>query len=125
MAPNTLITLLLVLASLLLAVLLFIAGAIWRGRVTSGTMDFRTRERLVCFAVARDWARIRSIPGGWSGNEKCAPSSALFWRVEVPSGAQANRETHCAAELFPVQRRSDRLRLGIKENGSPGSSAGP
>lgn len=36
MARNTVITVLLVIASLLLAIALFIAGAMWRGKVTSG-----------------------------------------------------------------------------------------
>jgi hypothetical protein len=38
LARNTIITLVLVIASLLLAVALFMAGAIWRGRVTSGAL---------------------------------------------------------------------------------------
>ena len=46
MARTTLIALFLFVAALLLAVALFVAGAIWRGRVTSGTTDFRTREGL-------------------------------------------------------------------------------
>jgi hypothetical protein len=56
MARATLIALFLFVAALLLAVALFVAGAIWRGRVTSGATDFRNREVLVFFAVARDWA---------------------------------------------------------------------
>ena len=36
MSHNTIITITLVIAALLLAVLLFVAGAMWRGRVTSG-----------------------------------------------------------------------------------------
>jgi hypothetical protein len=56
MARTTLIALFLFVAALLLAFALFVAGAIWRGRVTSGTTDFRTHEGLVFFAVARDWA---------------------------------------------------------------------
>jgi hypothetical protein len=51
MARNSLITFLLVLTSLLLAILLFVAGAIWRGRITSGNMDFRTHEHLVWFEI--------------------------------------------------------------------------
>ena len=46
MARTTLIALFLFVAALLLAVALFVAGAIWRGRVTSGTTDFRTHEGL-------------------------------------------------------------------------------
>jgi len=45
-ARNTLITWLLLLAFLLLAILLFVAGAIWRGRITSGSMDVHTCECL-------------------------------------------------------------------------------
>lgn len=51
MARNTLITWLLLLAFLLLAILLFIAGAIWRGRITSGSMDFQTCECLCRITV--------------------------------------------------------------------------
>ena len=62
MARTTLIVLFLFVAALLLAVALFVAGAIWRGRVTSGTTDFRNHEVLVFFAVVRDWA-YPPIPG--------------------------------------------------------------
>jgi hypothetical protein len=69
MARTTLIALFLFVAALLLAVGLFVAGAIWRGRVTSGTTDFRTHERLLFFVVARDWP-YQQIPDGLSANRK-------------------------------------------------------
>jgi hypothetical protein len=57
---NTLITLLIVLASLLLAVLLFVAGAIWRGRTRSGTGDIRGENS---FAAQRTGSGgVRPIP---------------------------------------------------------------
>ena len=38
MSRNIVITVALVVAALLLAVVLFVAGAMWRGRITSGTL---------------------------------------------------------------------------------------
>jgi hypothetical protein len=53
-ARNIVITILVVLASLMLAVLLFVAGAMWRGRVTSGTMNFSNSQELLIFSLARN-----------------------------------------------------------------------
>ena len=47
MSRNNLITLLLIIASLLLAVALFIAGAIWRGRTTARSAAMDSRESVV------------------------------------------------------------------------------
>jgi hypothetical protein len=47
MARNTLMTLLLIIASLLLAVALFIAGAMWRGRATARTSAVESRKPIV------------------------------------------------------------------------------
>jgi hypothetical protein len=67
-ARNIVITILVVLASLMLAVLLFVAGAIWRGRATSGTMNFSNSQELLIFSLARnrfqrrDFVRIVGKP---------------------------------------------------------------
>jgi hypothetical protein len=45
-ARNTVITVALVIASLFLAIALFIAGAVWRGRVTSGNANCSPRPAL-------------------------------------------------------------------------------
>lgn len=46
MARNTVITVALVIASLFLAIALFIAGAVWRGRVTSGNANCSPRPGI-------------------------------------------------------------------------------
>jgi len=54
MSRNNLITLLLIIASLILAVALFIAGAIWRGRSTARSPATNSRECVLPDKMA-DW----------------------------------------------------------------------
>lgn len=74
MSRNKLITLLLIIASLLLAVALFIAGAIWRGRMTARSAATDSR---------RD--QFTSVEGfTWMCLKKEVPNSPQFFR-KVPT----------------------------------------
>jgi hypothetical protein len=57
MSRKTLVTLLLIIASALLAVALFVAGAIWRGRVTGRSSGDRLKKthgtRQTCYVSSR------------------------------------------------------------------------
>ena len=67
MARNTIITVLLAIASLLLAVALFVAGAIWRGKVTSGSLRevgiFASWPTLPSSKLG-DWKEQEAFQGG-------------------------------------------------------------
>ena len=70
MSRNNLITLLLIIASLLLAVALFIAGAIWRGRTTTRSAAMDSRESVVPGTLAaadRGAWRKHQAPWWWVG----------------------------------------------------------
>jgi hypothetical protein len=69
MARTTLIAFFLFVAALLLAVALFVAGAIWRGRMTSGTTDFRTLRNSCSFA-GREIGRIHPLPNRLSASRR-------------------------------------------------------
>ena len=94
MSRNNLITLLLIIASLLLAVALFIAGAIWRGRTTTRSAAMDSRESVV---LARWLQQIAGpgestrLPGGGSAYQKRRPN--FFddgdWMTECPWGKSA------------------------------------
>ena len=80
MARNTIITLLLVIVSLVLAIALFIAGAVWRGRVTSGssngspqsTTGSKSIDNLhrVVSVVAME---VGAVPVTAARSSRCAP----------------------------------------------------
>ena len=70
MSRNNLITLLLIIASLLLAVALFIAGAIWRGRTTARSAAMDSKESVVPGTLAaadRGAWRKHQAPWWWVG----------------------------------------------------------
>jgi hypothetical protein len=77
MSRKTLVTLLLIIMSALLAVALFIAGAIWRGRVTArpaatDSKTFLVTAKLTASARRPSRAASGGAPGGvgsaWNGS---------------------------------------------------------
>lgn len=87
MPRKTLLTLLLLILSALLAVALFIAGAIWRGRVTVGSAAPYSRELLVAEKLAA------------SARNPSEEASRYAWVGWYPSGERRLRSADFFAPL--------------------------
>lgn len=86
MSRNTLKTLFLIIVSLLLAVALFIAGAIWRGRATARSTVTDSRKSVVALKLVesgrKDFGPSVRLQPGWDCCKNPSRSSPSITRHE-------------------------------------------